>query len=185
MYQVFLGYVPLPIPPSKISTVINSRNETIDLINGEEVNILRSKGLTEISFDFMLPHQSYPFVTFAGMLSNAINDFLPRNLTNAAMNTAILEYLDYLKTQKEPFQLVITRTGEAGSGGLVSQVVNSALNIINLYNATIKVVLESFTITEDAEAHGMDFIVSVVMKEYKPYSTKTYNPDGSSTKKRA
>lgn len=183
MYQVFLGYVPLPIPPSKIITVVNSRNETIDLINGQEVNLLRKKGLTEISFDFMLPHQSYPFVSLAGQLSNALNDFLPRNLGNAAMNTAILEYLDYLETQKKPFQLVITRTGEGGSGNLVSQVVNQALNVINLYNATLKVVLESFTVTEDAEAHGMDFIVSVVLREYQPYSTKIYNPNNKTSEK--
>lgn len=185
MYQVFLGTVPLPIPPAKISTVVNSRNETIDLINGQEVSILRGKGLTEISFDFLLPHQSYPFVSLAGSVSNAINDFLPSNTGNAAMNTAILEYLDYLKTEKKPFQLVITRTGEGGSGGRISQVVNSAMNVINLYNATIKVTLESFTISEDAEAYGMDFLVSVVLKEYVPYSTKILNEDGSSTKTRA
>ena len=185
MYQVFLGAVPLPIPPAKISTVVNSRNETIDLINGQEVSILRGKGLTEISFDFLLPHQSYPFVSLAGSVSNAINDFLPSNLGNAAMNTAILEYLDYLKTSKKPFQLVITRTGESGSGSLLSRVGNSAMNVINLYNATIKVTLESFSISEDAEAHGMDFLVSVVFKEYVPYSTKVLNEDGSNTKTRA
>lgn len=181
MYQVFLGTVPLPIPPAKISTVVNSRNETIDLINGQEVSILRGKGLTEISFDFLLPHQSYPFVSLAGSVSNAINDFLPSNTGNAAMNTAILEYLDYLKTEKKPFQLVITRTG----GGRISQAISSAMNVINLYNATIKVTLESFTISEDAEAYGMDFLVSVVLKEYVPYSTKIRNEDGSTTKTRA
>lgn len=184
MYQVFLGYVPLPIAPSKIETTVNSRNSTIDLINGQEVSILRDKGLTEISFEFLLPHQNYPFVTLAGGLSNAVNNILPTNMGNATMNTAILEYLEYLKTSKKPFQLVITRTGESGGKSGVMGVVNQALNVINLYNATLKVTLESFTITEDAEEHGMDFLVSVVLKEYQPYVTTKIDKNGNSQKER-
>lgn len=184
MYQVFLGYVPLPIAPSRIDTRVNSRNRTIELIDGQEVSILRDKGLTEISFDFLLPHQSYPFVSLAGGLSNAINDFLPTNLGNASMNTAILEYLEYLKTSKKPFQLVITRLGESGGKGGLSGVANQALNVINLYNATIKVSLESFSVTEDAGEHGMDFLVSVELKQYVPYSTKILKEDKTVVKTR-
>lgn len=185
MYQVFLGAVPLPIAPAKITTTINSRDTTVDLIDGREISILKGKGLTEISFDFLLPHQSYPFVTLAGSISNALNNILPRNLGNAGMNTAILTYLDYLKTNKEPFQLVITRTGESGGKSGIGGILNQALNVINLYNATIKVTLDSFTIEEDADAHGMDFLVSVVLKQYETYSSRKVDEKGRTERTRA
>ena len=183
MYQVTLGLVPLPIPPARIETRINSRNQTIDLCDGQEVNVLRSKGLTEISFDFLLPYQSYPFASLAGNIVGKLTSLLPGNIGNAAVNTALLEYLEYLKTNKEPFQLVVVRMGESGGKGGLSGVLNSALNVVNLYNASIKVTLESYTIVEDASEHGLDFLVSVVLKQYVPYSTKIYNEDSKTVTK--
>ena len=183
MYQVFLGYVPLPIAPSKITTSINSRNRTVELIDGSEINILKDKGLTEISFDFMLPHQSYPFVTLAGSLSNAINNFLPLNMGNAAMNSAILEYLEWLKTSKKPFQLIIARMGESGGKSGLGGVLMSALNTINTYNSSVTVSLENYTIDEDAD-NGMDFIVSVNLKQFQTYVTTTIDGNGRVTKVR-
>lgn len=183
MYQVFLGYVPLPIPPSKITTKIGSRNQTIELVDGREINLLKDKGLTEIEFDFMLPHQSYPFTTVMGDLSNAINDFLPLNMGNAGMNTAILYYLEYLKKSKDKFTLVITRMGPNGGRSGLGGVVTSALNTLNLYNSTIDVTLESFSIDEDAEAHGLDFMVSVSLKQYETWETLIVDPDNLTTKR--
>ena len=53
MYQVFLGTVLLPVAPSKIETIIGSRTVTVELINGQEVSILKSAALTQIQFDFI------------------------------------------------------------------------------------------------------------------------------------
>lgn len=159
MYQVFLGLVPLPVPPSKINTTVGSRNTTIDLIDGREVSILKGKGLTKISFEFLLPHQSYPFASVK-----------TGSATSVATNTAILKYLEKLKTYKQPVQLVIVRTGPKG--------------LLNLYNATIKVTLEDFSVSEDAGEHGLDFLVSVNFKEYQTYSTKIVDAKGNVTKVR-
>jgi hypothetical protein len=91
-YLVFLGGLPLPVAPSKITTTINNRNSTVDLINDVEVNIIRNEGLTDISFTFLVPKQAYPFALYsAGFVSQAI----------------IIEYVKNLK--KAPFQFILIR----------------------------------------------------------------------------
>lgn len=188
MYQVMLGYMPLPITPSKIEMRINGRNDVIDLINGSQVPILKGAGLTEISFEFMLPHQAYPFAS----LSGSVASILPFGGTiTEGGNTAILEYLEYLKTGSNttskllskdfsslvsgvkdnrvkgvPFQFIIVRL----KGGLsVGSVISGGL-----YTTNLKMTLEDYSIIEDAD-NGLDTFVSVNLKQYIPYSTKVYN----------
>lgn len=165
----------LPIAPSKIETIINNRSQTVDLINGQEVNILKNAGLTQIQFEFTIPSQKYPFATFSGGFVGA---------------TAILGYLEYLKTgsntataladklldtklsnKPKPFQFIVARIGEG-------------LKVTNAYNTNMKVTLEDYTIIEDA-SNGQDIVVSVRLLQYKSFGTKTYNSDGTVTKKRA
>ena len=52
---MYLGGVLMPITPSKVKVKINNQNETLTLINGEEINILKEPGLTDVSFDLLLP----------------------------------------------------------------------------------------------------------------------------------
>lgn len=61
-YDFLLAGTLLPITPERVTLSIKNRNETFDLINLGEVNILRHPGLTEISFDFVAPAYNYPFV---------------------------------------------------------------------------------------------------------------------------
>ena len=73
-YMVFLGNFALPIPPSSITTSVRNKNSTMDLIDGTEINILKKGGLTEFGFEFLLPHQRYPFVPRENeMISEAVN----------------------------------------------------------------------------------------------------------------
>ncbi len=60
MYKVYLGDLLLPVTPSKIVTRINNKNKTMTLINGQEINLVKSPGLTDISFSFVLPGNKYP-----------------------------------------------------------------------------------------------------------------------------
>ena len=54
--------VQFPIAPSELSIGVKGRNETIDLMNEGEVNLLKSPGLTEISFKVLIPQVGkYPF----------------------------------------------------------------------------------------------------------------------------
>lgn len=61
-YDFLLAGTLLPITPERVTLSIKNRNETFDLINLGEVNILRYPGLTDISFDFIAPAYNYPFV---------------------------------------------------------------------------------------------------------------------------
>ena len=77
MYRVFLNRLTLPIAPSQITIEVGNRNEVVDLIGGNQLSILKSPSLARISFDILLPHQKYPFVSdlaaFSVMLDEAIN----------------------------------------------------------------------------------------------------------------
>ena len=62
MYQVWMGSYLLPVTPSKVNMTINNKNETVDLITGGEVNILKDPGLTTIDYakrkcDLEKPHK--------------------------------------------------------------------------------------------------------------------------------
>ena len=182
MYQVFLGYMPLPIAPSKMETSIKGRNSTIELINGQEVNILKKAGLTEISFEFMIPHQTYPFSTI-GMLKSMMDNTVLKSLFpsgivgslldgagNAALATTYLYYLEKLKQDRKPFQFIVARIGQ------------NALSVTNTYNTNLTVTLEDYSIIEDAE-NGMDTVISVSLKQYVPYYTKIHNSNKMPAKK--
>ena len=60
-YHFYMGKMLCPIAPSKLQIKIGNKNKTMTLINEGEVNILKQVGLTEISFDMLLPNVSYPF----------------------------------------------------------------------------------------------------------------------------
>ena len=44
----------MPVAPSKLQLKIKNQNKTVTLINESEVNIIKSAGLTEITFDLLL-----------------------------------------------------------------------------------------------------------------------------------
>jgi len=69
-YGIFLDDLQLPVTPGKITMRHKNKNQTVDLINGEEINLLRAEGLREISFDFLIPGAPYPFAKYPdGVLS--------------------------------------------------------------------------------------------------------------------
>ncbi len=68
-----------------------------------------------------------------------------------------LNQLEKLKTSKKPFQFIVTRKFPNGK---------------MLFDTNMKVSLESYDIKEDI-AQGFDVTVSVKLKQYKEYGTKT------------
>jgi LysM repeat protein len=87
--------VQFPIAPSELTISVNGRNESVDLMNEGEVNLLKSPGLTEVSFTALIPHPQlgkYPFATN----SEPIDTFT--NFLNDVIET------------KTPFRFVVVRT---------------------------------------------------------------------------
>lgn len=139
-YAMYLGGVLMPITPSKVKVKINNQNETLTLINGEEINILKEPGLTDVSFDLLLPQVSYPF-------------------TNGGAQSAdyYLSLFERLKTAKQPFQFILNRSMPTGR---------------RLFYTNLTVGMEDYQITDDAE-EGFDITVTVSLKQYRHYGTKT------------
>lgn len=143
-YYIYLGKgLLLPVAPESIKTKINGKNKTMTLINDGEINLLKSAGLTDISFEAMLPqNQKYPFATY-------INGFKTASY--------YLEKIEALKNKLEPFQFIISRMTPDGK---------------NLFSTDMKVSLEDYTINEKAK-NGLDVYVNFNLKQYREYSTKT------------
>jgi len=121
-YRFYLDGVALPVTPSKVTLKIKNKNTTARLINDEEINILKSAGLTEIRFSTMIPHVSYPF------------SFYPDGFRPV---TFYLEKLEKLKMGKKPFRFLIVRTFPDGKP---------------IFDTDMRVSLEDYDVTEDAVA---------------------------------
>lgn len=150
-YFFYLGKMLCPVAPSKLELKIKGNNKTMTLINEGEINILKKAGLTEISFDLLLPNVKYPFATYKSGFRNA---------------KYFLDAIEKLKTDDEPFQFIVTRTFPNGK---------------MLFDTNMKVSLEDYTINEDSN-EGFDVIVSMKLKQYRNYGTKTCNVKFANTK---
>lgn len=121
MYKMYLDGVLLPVTPASLKVKISNKNTTVTLINDGEINILKTAGLTELSFTALLPQVQHPFAVY------------PDGFQNAGF---YMQKLERLKTGKKPFQFVFTRTLPDGTP---------------LFDTDIKVSLEDYTLTEDAK----------------------------------
>lgn len=119
-YLFFIDGVPLPVTPSKMQTKIKNQNQTINLINEGEATVLKSPGLTEITFSAMLPYVKYPF------------GYYPNGFNSADY---YLKKLEDLKVGKKPFQFICTRMSPSKK---------------LIFNTNIKVSLEDYKIDEEA-----------------------------------
>lgn len=97
MYSFYLDGVLLPITPEKLQVSIKNKNSTIELINTGEVNILKLPGLSEISFEFVVPGAAkYPFAR------------------ESQSPEYYLSLLENLKTNLKPFQFSVIRQAQSG-----------------------------------------------------------------------
>ncbi|MCX7715049.1 MAG: LysM peptidoglycan-binding domain-containing protein [Clostridia bacterium] len=119
-YAFFLNHILFPIPPSKIQMNIGNSNKTVTLINDGEINILKVPGLTEVSFDLLLPNSKYPFARYDDGFKYA---------------KYYLEQIKSMKVNRQPFQLDIYR--EFPDGRV-------------LFDTNMTVSMEDYTITEEA-----------------------------------
>lgn len=95
-YTFYLDNVQLPVTPSKLEIKIKNKNKDLTLINDGEINVLKMAGLSEISFDAIIPQVKYPFAT--GNRSAA----------------SYLDKLEQLKTSQKPFRFIVSRFNPSG-----------------------------------------------------------------------
>lgn len=118
-YEVYIDDMLLPLPPEKIPIKYSGQNKTVNLINGEEINLIKAFGLAEIGIDAIIPQMDYPSAVWDGSIDSA-EDFLER--------------LHELKTGKSPFEFNVIRQGMGGN---------------SLFDTSIDVTLEDYKVTDD------------------------------------
>lgn len=146
-YDFYLKKCLLPVTPQKLEIKINNANDTLTLINEGEINILKTAALTDIEFECEIPQVKQPYAVYKSGFQGA---------------SYFLDYFEGLKTSKQPFQFLVSRTMPNGKV---------------LFSTNIKVSMEDYKVTEDAE-NGFDLRVKISLKQYREYSTKTVNIKG-------
>jgi len=119
-YTFFIDGLRLPVAPPELQVKIKNQNRTITLINDGEVNILKTAGLTEISFDACIPQVRYPWASYPGGFKSA--DYF-------------LDKFEQLKASQEPFLFSCLRTLPNGR---------------HLFDTDMMVSLEDYQIKESA-----------------------------------
>lgn len=98
MYQFYLNGDLLPVTPEKMTIKIANQNKTLNLISGEEINLLKRPGLSKITFSALLPAVKYPFAQYQ----------------NGFQKPAYyLNKLESLKNGLKPFFFQVLRTEDA------------------------------------------------------------------------
>ncbi|MDO4295017.1 MAG: LysM peptidoglycan-binding domain-containing protein [bacterium] len=120
-YQFYLEDVLLPVAPQSLKVKIKGQNKTMNLINGQEINICNPAGLSEISFDALLPAVRYPFAKYD---------------SGFEMPDYFLGHLESLKNSKKPFSFLVIREFPSGD---------------SFFDTNMKVTLEDYSIQEDAK----------------------------------
>lgn len=115
-YEIYINDELMPVAPPDITTERPSRNETIDLVNGGEFNLIRKPGLGEINIELRLPSEEYLFA----------HDF--KNQEH------YLQLFEKLKSDQDSrvFSIMILRTG------VDSDLYNSYLEYATLEDYTIE-----------------------------------------------
>lgn len=120
MYRLLLDGVQYPVPPSKVEIKANGNNKTVDLVDGTELNLLQSPGLSDVNMTILLPGVRYSFATYTG-------GFQPPK--------HYLGKLEALMVGKRPFRFELRRELDGGA---------------RLHDTSMVVSLENYTITDDA-----------------------------------
>lgn len=152
-YSFYLGEIRLPVNPSKYTCKYSNKNKTETLINNGEINILKSPGLTEFSFDIVLPQQEYPFAHYETGFQEA---------------QYFLAQFAAMKEKNAPFSFKVLRGSPDGTKYFDT--------------LSLKCTLEGFSYVEDA-AKGFDITATVTLKQYRDYATMKLipNKDGTAT----
>lgn len=156
-YYFFLGDTMLPVPPAKMTLTIKGKNKTINLINEGEVNIIKTSGLSEISFDARFPNQKYPFANYDTSLVDSLASSLLGDSSFSFKGASyFLKSVETAKLSQEPLRFIVSRMTP---------------DFLMLWDTNMLMTVEDYKVNEDA-ADGFDVIVPLRLKEWRDYGTK-------------
>lgn len=174
MYYFYLNKVRFPIAPASLKLTISNKNKTYDLINGQEINVLKSPGLSKFTMGFLLPAQQYGFTAF-----RESSGYLPP--------TYYLGKLETWKNSRKPVTFTVKR--ELLTAYIQNKLSDSKPEYKKYgekpFNTVMKVSVEDYTVTEDADKYGLDVYVEVNLKQYVAQKTKVIQFKTTTTKKTA
>lgn len=142
-WSLYIARTQFPVPPEKIEYTHNGKNETVTLIDGGEINLIKKFGLTDVKFDLLLPTVPYDFAVYPN-----------GSFRDADYYTELIEYLAVCESF---FQLDIYKEMPDGT---------------QLKHFEMSVTLEKYKITEDAGEYGLDKILSLELKQFRNYGIK-------------
>ena len=153
MYYFYLENIQIPIPPKSLEISYSNKNETIDLLQTGEVNIPKPLGLTQYSFEILLPNSKYPF-----------NQSI---LEKGKKADYYLKAIHGMKTAGKPVKFTVVRMKPTGE---------------MLSMLTERVTIEDLTAKEDHD-YGFDVYFTITLKQWRDYGTKKLvieeNKDGT------
>ena len=146
MYSIYIGNILLPVNPESIKWSYKGQNETVNLINMEEINRINIPGLMEFSFSAVLPGSKVPYARY---LTSYKEPFVYINELEAIMKERRM-VIFVIKREKLPYMRVGFTTKKL-------------------------VTIEDLTVSEEAK-EGLDIKFDIRLKEYKEaQSTKIGN----------
>lgn len=155
MYYFYLDNLQIPIPPKSLEISYSNKNETIDLLQTGEVTIPKPLGLTEYSFEILLPNSKYPF-----------NQSI---LEKSKKAEYYANKIHGMKLAGNPVKFTVVRMKPTGE----------MLSMI-----TERVTIEDLETKEDHD-YGFDMYISIKLRQWRDYGTKKLvieeNKDGSAS----
>ena len=97
-YLFYLDGVLLPVTPGRMKTTVESRNETVRLLSGEERTLVQPPAPAVVELEALIPLRYYPFVNSGRQQPGYYLDFFER-----------------LKTERRHVQFIVSRRGPDNS----------------------------------------------------------------------
>ncbi len=137
VYSVYIDNILLPVTPEKITWSYKGQNDTVNLINMEEISRVRTPGLMEYSFKALLPGGDVPYARY---LTSFKEPFVYIYELEQIINEQ-KAVMFYIIREKLPYKRVGFTTKKL-------------------------VTIESINVLEEA-SEGLDVILDIKLKEYK------------------
>lgn len=144
MYRIYIGKILLPVAPESIETGSDGNNETIELINGNEINIVKKPHLKTVKFKALLPNYRYPFAYYKGGKFYRAKWYVHK--------------IKDMQLKKKIFKFKVIRKLPNGKRIWRGQFA--------------KATIEDFSYTDDAGNLGQDIELSLTIKQFRKYKTK-------------